>query len=137
VNDEQSQNQLLEQAANTKSRNNLAECAKGLAGKQTRRGHKDLVPEFKEVRNFSDTLPAQIEAVNKEDPPRPRHCGRTLLGNVGKILDNEPEQGDNGSRNKGTVGVYWTHVEFTRMATSCAHPLDEVIKVLQKFCPSD
>ena len=82
---------------------------------------------------FSGATTAQLAAVNKDDPPRQRQCGDKLLSNAGKVFDSEPERGGDGSRNKGTVGVFLTKEEFTKLATSCIHPLDEEIKVPQRI----
>ena len=97
-------------------------------GKQPRRNHKDLVSEFKEILTFTGATLTEMAAV-KVDPPGPRQCGNRLLGNVGKIFDSEPEEGGDGSSHKGSVGVFWTQEEFTNLASSCTHPMDEEIKV--------
>ena len=71
------------------------------AGKQPRRFHKDLIPEFKEIRNFVGATAKQLKEVELEDVEGQRICGDVTFGNVGKIFDSEPEDGGDGSRFKG------------------------------------
>ena len=102
------------------------------AGSQPRRNFNDLVPEFKEVLAFTGATEEQMKMVKQDDAPFPRQCGNRTLSNVGKILDSRPEQGGDGSRHQGTVGVYRTSLEFLDLAMKCTHPFDDEIKVPQR-----
>ena len=103
------------------------------AGKQPRRFHKDLIPEFKEILNFMGATSKQLQDAEQEEVAGPRVCGNIMLGNVGKILDSEPEDGGDGSRYKGSVGVFWSKNEFTKLAKEATHPLDEPARVPKRI----
>ena len=91
------------------------------------------MPEFKEILAFAEGTEKQLKSVDDEDHVGPRICGNIILKNVAKIFDSEPEQGGDGSRYKGKVGLFWTKDEFTALAREATHPLDEEIKVPQRI----
>ena len=103
------------------------------AGKQPRREHNDFIAEFKEVLRFKAATLAQLEAAKSEHTPFPHWCGDTKITNVAKVLECEPEDGGDGSRYKGSIGVYWTEDEFIHLAKQRIHPLDEDIKLPQRI----
>ena len=103
------------------------------AGKQPRRNFNDLIPEFSNVVNFKGATQKQMDDVKREDLPFPLSCGDASIPYCGKVLHSEPEDGGDGSKHRGTIGIFWTKEEFTELAKKATHPLDQPAKVPKRI----
>ena len=101
------------------------------AGKQPRRSHSDLITEFKEVIQFSAAASAQLASLAKPtrdsqklEEANAQIGGRCVPGNS-KLIDVD----DNGS--SGSIGIWWSKMEFLAQAKTLIHPLDRETVVPQ------
>ena len=103
------------------------------AGRQERKSPNNLITEFKEIVEFNAATRQQTKAVESEATNFPMWCGDKQVGNIAKVLECDPEDGGDGSRYKGSIGIYWTKNEFIEVAKQRRHPLDEDIRVPQRL----
>ena len=103
------------------------------AGLQPRRDHKDLVPEFKEVKEFEEAADSQIlELINGTSAATPMiQLGTVAVPKEAKVL-NVWESGSHGLSG-GQVGIQWPMEDFVTEATKVQHPFDEEVKVPQRI----
>ena len=94
------------------------------AGKQPRRSHSDLIPEFKEIVKFSDATSAQLASLAKPLPGSEKlneptaKIGVRCVPRSSKLIDVD-ESGSSGS-----IGIWWSKEEFLDQAKALTHPLD-------------
>jgi hypothetical protein len=114
--------------AKPKSKPKPAQDVKKWAGKQARQPKEDLVAEFLTIKTFNNATKEELDEIRLDFKGEVRHCGTALIEWEAKIIE-VAEDGSDGSRFSGKIGVYRKPEEFVDLAKKCIHPMDAEIKV--------